>query len=73
MVTLLAKFFIDPNEDPKGEAVRRVYGMLCSMVGIGLNLVLFAGKYLAGVLSGSIAITADAFNNLSDEIGRAHV
>lgn len=66
MVTLLAKFFIDPNEDPKGEAVRRVYGMLCSMVGIGLNLVLFAGKYLAGVLSGSIAITADAFNNLSD-------
>lgn len=46
--------------------VRRAYGMLCSIVGIGLNVLLFAGKYLAGVLSGSIAITADAFNNLSD-------
>ena len=40
--------------------------MLCSIVGIALNVILFAGKYLAGVLSGSIAITADAFNNLSD-------
>lgn len=47
-------------------AVRRAYGMLCSIVGIALNVMLFAGKYLAGVLSGSIAITADAFNNLSD-------
>lgn len=46
--------------------VRRAYGMLCSIVGIGLNILLFAGKYLAGVISGSIAITADAFNNLSD-------
>lgn len=66
MITFLSRFFIDQNADPKGEAVRRVYGMLCSMVGIGLNLILFAGKYLAGILSGSIAITADAFNNLSD-------
>lgn len=40
--------------------------MLCGLLGILLNLVLFAGKYLAGVLTGSIAITADAFNNLSD-------
>ena len=40
--------------------------LLCSIVGIALNVLLFAGKYLAGVLSGSIAITADAFNNLSD-------
>ena len=47
-------------------AVRRAYGMLCSLVGIGLNILLFAGKYLAGRLSGSIAVTADAFNNLSD-------
>lgn len=46
--------------------VRRAYGMLCSIVGIGLNILLFLGKYLAGVISGSIAITADAFNNLSD-------
>jgi divalent metal cation (Fe/Co/Zn/Cd) transporter len=39
--------------------------MLCGLLGILLNLVLFAGKYLAGALTGSIAITADAFNNLS--------
>ena len=41
-------------------AVRRAYGMLCSLVGIGLNILLFAGKYLAGRLSGSIAVTAAA-------------
>ena len=40
--------------------------MLCGTVGIVLNLLLFAGKFFAGLLSGSIAITADAFNNLSD-------
>ena len=45
---------------------RQAYGVLCGMVGIGLNILLFAGKFLAGTLSHSIAITADAFNNLSD-------
>lgn len=35
-------------------------------MGIGLNILLFAGKFFAGTLSGSVAITADAFNNLSD-------
>lgn len=39
--------------------MRRAYGMLCSIVGIALNVCLFAGKYLAGVISGSIAITAE--------------
>lgn len=47
-------------------AVRKAYGSLCSALGIVLNVLLFAGKYIAGVVSGSIAITADAFNNLSD-------
>ncbi|MBR1931831.1 MAG: cation transporter [Lachnospiraceae bacterium] len=46
--------------------VRLGYGMLCGIVGIVLNILLFAGKAMAGVISGSIAITADAFNNLSD-------
>lgn len=50
-------------EKPK---VRQAYGVLCGAVGIGLNFLLFAGKFLAGLLSGSIAITADAFNNFSD-------
>ena len=45
---------------------RNKYGMLCGIVGIFLNLILFAGKLFAGMLSGAISITADAFNNLSD-------
>ena len=62
MISLLAKYFIkDTENDP-----RKAYGVLCGAVGIGLNLLLFAFKFLAGVLSGSIAITADALNNLSD-------
>lgn len=46
--------------------MRQAYGVLCGAVGICLNLLLFAGKFSAGLFSGSIAITADAFNNLSD-------
>ena len=46
--------------------MRQAYGTLCGAVGIGLNLLLFLGKWIAGILSNSIAITADAFNNLSD-------
>lgn len=65
MITLLAKLFLKPEgKDPA--VLRRGYGVLCGAVGIGLNILLFAGKFLAGTLSGSIAITADAFNNLSD-------
>lgn len=64
MITFLAKFFVKEQEDKS--AVRQAYGMLCGIVGILLNVLLFAGKFLAGVLSNSIAITADAFNNLSD-------
>mgnify|MGYP004540678459 FL=1 len=62
MVTLLAKIFI--KEDTKD--VRKMYGSMCSILGIVLNIILFAGKYMAGFVSGSIAIMADAFNNLSD-------
>ena len=66
MITLLARLFIKDRDRVQDAAVRRVYGMLCSLTGIGLNVLLFFGKYLAGQLSGSIAMTADAFNNLSD-------
>lgn len=66
MVKLLSKIFIKNAENTADPAVRRAYGSLCGALGIALNLLLFAGKYLAGVLSGSIAVTADAFNNLSD-------
>ena len=66
MISLLAKKFIKNREDVTSPAVRQAYGMLCGIVGISFNVLLFALKLLAGTLSGSIAITADAFNNLSD-------
>lgn len=64
MVTLLARLLIKDRTDEA--RTRRAYGILCGAVGICLNVLLFAGKFFAGLLSGSIAITADAFNNLSD-------
>ena len=66
MINLLSRLFIKNSENVSDPTVRRAYGTLCSIVGIVLNIILFAGKYLAGVISGSVAITADAFNNLSD-------
>ena len=66
MVSVLAGLFIKNKEDVKNPKVRQQYGMLCGVVGILLNILLFAGKFLAGTMSKSISITADAFNNLSD-------
>lgn len=66
MITLLAKWFIKDRENTNSPAVRQAYGMLCGGMGIFLNLLLFIGKFFAGLFSGSIAITADALNNLSD-------
>lgn len=66
MIKLLARWCIPDRENVTSPAVRRAYGTLCGAVGIGLNLLLFLGKFFAGQLSGSIAVTADAFNNLSD-------
>ncbi len=66
MVTLLSRLFIKNREETGDPCVRQAYGMLCGAVGIFLNLCLFTGKFLAGSFSHSIAITADAFNNLSD-------
>ena len=66
MVTALARIFIKDYGNTQDPEVRKAYGMLCGAVGILLNILLFAGKALAGFFSGSIAIVADAFNNLSD-------
>jgi len=66
MISLLAKRFIKDYNNMKSSHVRHSYGMLCGIVGIVLNVFLFAGKFLAGTISHSIAITADAINNLSD-------
>lgn len=65
MVSLLAKLWIH-SDNYKDSDVREKYGVLCGVVGIFLNVLLFIGKFIAGLLSGAISITADAFNNLSD-------
>lgn len=64
MITFLAKFFVREQEEKS--AVRQAYGTLCGIVGICLNILLCIGKFIAGTISNSIAITADAVNNLSD-------
>ncbi len=66
MINLLAKIFIKDRENTADQKVRAAYGYLCGAVGIALNILLFAGKLTAGTISGSVAVTADAFNNLSD-------
>ena len=66
MTALLTRLFIKNYNDVKNPAVRAAYGTLSGIVGIIVNLILFAAKFTVGTLSGSIAITADALNNLSD-------
>lgn len=66
MIELLARKLIPHCDNTGDSAVRHAYGVLCGVAGIVLNILLFGFKILAGVLSGSIAITADAVNNLSD-------
>ena len=66
MIEILAKKFVKDYENIQSPTVRAAYGTLCSSVGIVLNLLLCAGKLTAGLISGSVAIVADALNNLSD-------
>ena len=66
MTKLLCRLFVKNRENIKDPAVRRAYGTLTSAVGIILNIVLAVFKLIAGTLSGSISVTADAVNNLSD-------
>ncbi|MEG0854712.1 MAG: cation diffusion facilitator family transporter, partial [Angelakisella sp.] len=66
MTNLLIKTFVKDYENTKNMVVRQGYGRLGSLVGIVVNLLLFAGKFTVGTLFGSVAITADGVNNLSD-------
>ena len=66
MTELLIKLFIKNSKDTKDVKVRLAYGNLAGIVGILCNVLLFVGKYLIGTIFGSIAIAADAINNLSD-------
>ncbi len=66
MSNLLIKLFIKNKDDTKNETVRTAYGTLASVTGIVLNLFLFIGKLIIGLLTASMAILADAFNNVTD-------
>ena len=66
MTDLLVRLFIKDYKNTSDPHVRQQYGMLGSGTGIVLNLILFATKFFAGLMTGSVAVTADAFNNLSD-------
>ena len=66
MIRLLAKLFIKNNKDYKNQTVREKYGILCGGFGIFLNVILFALKFIFGTIAASVAMVADAFNNLSD-------
>lgn len=66
MISLLSRLFIKDWCNYSDKKVRRAYGMLCGFAGIFLNLLLFCIKLTIGLISKSVAITADGFNNLSD-------
>lgn len=66
MSNFLARLFIKDYKNISNPKVRKAYGTLSSVVGVIINFILAGIKILAGVLSGSVAIIADAFNNLCD-------
>ena len=66
MTKLLIKLFVGDRSDTQSRVVRTKYGTMTSVVGILVNFLLFVGKFTVGTLFGSVAISADAINNLSD-------
>jgi cation diffusion facilitator family transporter len=69
MTGYILKKLIPEGREADCEAVRSAVGAFSGGVGIAANLVLFLGKLLAGILSGSVGVVADALNNLSDASG----
>ncbi len=66
MTKLLLRLFVKNYRNTDDPKVRGAYGRLAGLVGLVCNLLLFAGKLVAGTLAGSVSVTADAVNNLSD-------
>ena len=67
MVEFIGKYYVKKKGAEDNQLKKRqIYGTVSSVIGIMLNVCLFLCKYIAGVISGSIAIMADAVNNLSD-------
>ena len=69
MTQLLLRLFVKNNQNTESPQVRTAIGSLAGFVGICCNLLLCALKLLVGFLAGSVSITADALNNLSDATG----
>ena len=69
MTKLLLRLFVKNHQNPESDQVRTAIGSLAGTVGICCNLILCAMKLLIGTLAGSVSITADALNNLSDASG----
>ena len=66
MTKFLVRLFVKNYEQAQLPEVRASYGKLSGMVGIVCNVLLFAAKFILGTITASVAITADAFNNLGD-------
>ena len=66
MTNFLIRLFIGKNQDVRTPAVRSKYASLAGITGILMNILLFVGKLVVGIIAGSVAIIADAFNNISD-------
>ena len=66
MTALLLRLFVKDYQNPENPAVHTAIGKMAGITGVLCNVFLFLGKLLAGLLSGSISIVADAVNNLSD-------
>ena len=66
LIQLIVKKFIRNSDDTGNPEVRKKYGMLGGVMGIICNLILFAIKFSVGIVTNSIAVISDAFNNLSD-------
>ena len=66
MTEFLLRSFVKNADDVENPKIREKYGILSSAVGIFCNILLFVGKFILGTITNSIAVTADAFNNLSD-------
>ena len=69
MTKLLLHLFVKDADNTESPKVRAAIGTLSGLVGIVCNVLLFAFKLLVGTLTGSVSITADAMNNLSDASG----
>ena len=66
MTDFLVRMFIKNSGDVENPAVRSAYGKFAGKVGIVCNVLLCVGKFIVGIVSGSLSISADAVNNLSD-------